>query len=101
MVTEKGRPAETGWPSRNRLRVDAMKVLRRQFKMFTKVQPDCNRRRACSPAMKESIDYLRLRERQERAAAKRAISLAAQRVHQELADHYSARIFGARPSAYR
>jgi hypothetical protein len=69
--------------------------------MFTKVQRDCNRRGAISPPMKESIDYLRLRERQERAAAKRALTLAAQRAHQELADHYAARIFGARPSAYR
>ena len=51
--------------------------------------------------MKESIDYLRLRDRQERAAAKRALTLAAQRAHQEFADHYAARIFGARPSAYR
>jgi hypothetical protein len=69
--------------------------------MFTKVQRDCNRRGAISPAMTESIDYLRLRERQERAAAKRALSLAAQRAHQELADHCAARIFGAPPSAYR
>jgi hypothetical protein len=51
--------------------------------------------------MKELIDYLRLRDRQERAAAKRALTLAAQRAHQELADHYAARIFGGRPSAYR
>ena len=74
---------------------------RRQFKMFTAVQHACNRRLAKSHAMKESIDYLRQRERQERAAAKRAISLAAQRAHQELAERYSALIFGTPPSAYR
>ena len=69
--------------------------------MFTKVQRDCNRRRASCPPMKESVDYLRQRERQERAAAKRALTLAAQRAHQELADYYAARIFGAPPNAYR
>jgi hypothetical protein len=51
--------------------------------MFTKAQRDCNRRSAISQPMKESIDYLRLRQRQ------------------GLADHHAARIFGARPSAYR
>jgi len=50
--------------------------------MFTKVQRDCDRRRAISAPMKESIDYLRRRERQERAAAKRASGLSAQRARQ-------------------
>jgi hypothetical protein len=36
-----------------------------------------------------SIDYLRARERAERAAAKRAQSLAARQVHQELAQQYA------------
>ncbi len=36
-----------------------------------------------------SIDYLRSREMAERAAAKRAQSLAARHVHQELAQHYA------------
>jgi hypothetical protein len=35
------------------------------------------------------VDYLRARERAERAAAKRAESLAARHVHQELAQHYA------------
>jgi hypothetical protein len=34
-------------------------------------------------------EYLRARERAERAAAKRAQSLAARHVHQELAQHYA------------
>ena len=37
----------------------------------------------------ESIDYFVRRERIERAAAKRARSAAARRVHQELAENYS------------
>lgn len=36
-----------------------------------------------------SADYLRARERAERAAAKRAQSSAARHVHQELALHYA------------
>jgi hypothetical protein len=35
------------------------------------------------------VDYLRARERAERAAAKRAQSVAARHVHQELAQHYA------------
>ena len=35
------------------------------------------------------VDYLRARERAERAAAKRAQSLAARQVHQELAQQYA------------
>ena len=42
------------------------------------------------PALRHwSTDYLRARERAERAAAKRAQSLAARHVHQELAQHYA------------
>ena len=40
-------------------------------------------------ALAPSVDYLRARERAERAAAKRARSLAARHVHQELAQHYA------------
>lgn len=36
-----------------------------------------------------SVDYLLARERAERAAAKRASSLAARHLHQELAQHYA------------
>ena len=35
------------------------------------------------------VDYLRARERAERAAAKHAQSLAARHVHQQLAQHYA------------
>lgn len=38
-----------------------------------------------------SADYCRKRERAERAAAKRATSLSARCVHQELAQHYARR----------
>jgi DNA-binding GntR family transcriptional regulator len=38
---------------------------------------------------KEAIEYFRHRERVERAAAKRAASNAARRVHQELAQQYA------------
>lgn len=38
-----------------------------------------------------SADYCRKRERAERAAAKRATSLRARSVHQELAQHYARR----------
>ena len=41
------------------------------------------------PAPDWSVDYLRAREMAERAAAKRAQSLAARHVHQELAQHYA------------
>jgi hypothetical protein len=37
----------------------------------------------------DSLDYFRRRERAERAAAKRAASEAARRVHQELAQSYA------------
>jgi hypothetical protein len=40
----------------------------------------------------EDIDYLRRRERQERAAAKRATSVVARLAHQELAQRYAALI---------
>jgi hypothetical protein len=40
----------------------------------------------------DDIEYLRRRERRERAAAKRARSLAARAVHQELAQLYTTRI---------
>jgi hypothetical protein len=39
----------------------------------------------------QPLEYLRTRERAERAAAKRATSTAARRVHQELAQSYAAR----------
>lgn len=35
------------------------------------------------------LDYFRRREAQERAAAKNAVTLAARRAHQELAQHYA------------
>jgi hypothetical protein len=38
----------------------------------------------------EETDYFRRREMQERAAAKNAASLAARRVHQEMAENYAA-----------
>ena len=37
----------------------------------------------------DDLDYLQRRERQERAAAKRAVDLAARQAHQELALCYS------------
>jgi hypothetical protein len=37
----------------------------------------------------QSVDYFRTRERIERAAAKRAASDAARRVHQQLAENYA------------
>jgi hypothetical protein len=37
----------------------------------------------------DSLDYFRRRERAERAAAKHAVSEAARRVHQELAQNYA------------
>ena len=40
----------------------------------------------------ESIDYLQARERFERSAAKRADSVKARQVHQELAQHYSEKV---------
>jgi hypothetical protein len=40
------------------------------------------------------LDYLRRRERAERAAAKQAASDAARRVHQELAENYAERLRG-------
>lgn len=40
----------------------------------------------------DDIDYLQRRERQERAAAKRAESVVARAAHQELAQHYAALI---------
>ena len=41
------------------------------------------------PVLDCPVDYLRSREQAERAAAKRAASLAARHVHQELAQHYA------------
>lgn len=38
----------------------------------------------------DDVEYVRRRERQERAAAKRAASLAARLAHQEMALHYAA-----------
>jgi hypothetical protein len=43
----------------------------------------------------EDLEYYRRRERQERIAAKLAVSLAARRVHQELALCYSVIILWA------
>ena len=40
----------------------------------------------------DDLDYLQRRERQERAAAKRAAGLAARQAHQELALRYSVMI---------
>ena len=40
----------------------------------------------------ESLEYFRRREQVERAAAKQAITEAARRVHQELAQQYAERI---------
>jgi hypothetical protein len=40
----------------------------------------------------DDIEYLRRRERQERAAAKRAASLSARLAHQEMAQRYAALI---------
>ena len=47
--------------------------------------------------MTENVEFWRRRERQERAAAKQAASLAAQRVHQELAILYASLQLGADP----
>jgi hypothetical protein len=47
---------------------------------------------------REQTDYLRRREQQERAAAKAALSVAARRVHQHLAESYSALLQGEDPS---
>jgi hypothetical protein len=44
----------------------------------------------------DDIEYLQRRERQERAAAKRAASLAARAAHQELAQIYAAMIIAVR-----
>jgi hypothetical protein len=41
------------------------------------------------PMSDEDLDYYRRRERQERLAAKSATSLAARRIHQDLALRYS------------
>ena len=40
----------------------------------------------------DQIEYFRRRERQERAAAKSADSLAARRIHQQLAEEYAAQL---------
>ena len=47
----------------------------------------------------QSIDYFRRREQAERAAAKKAQSEAARRVHQELAQEYAGLIRGTGVSA--
>lgn len=39
-------------------------------------------------------DYFRRREQQERAAAKAAGTIAARRLHQQMANHYSALLHG-------
>jgi hypothetical protein len=44
------------------------------------------------------LDYIRRREAQERAAAKRAPTLAARRAHQELAQQFAELTFGPPPS---
>ena len=44
-----------------------------------------------------SADYFRRRERSERAAAKKALSEAARRIHQELAEHYAQLVRGPGP----
>ena len=53
----------------------------------------------------DSADYFRRRERNERAAAKSALSEAARRVHQELAESYARLLRGSgadrHPPAYR
>jgi len=50
----------------------------------------------------DSRDYFRRRELAERAAAKRAASSGARRVHQEMAQYYAARLNGLRsPSEVR
>lgn len=53
----------------------------------------------------KSADYFRRRERSERAAAKKALSEAARRIHQELAENYAQLLRGPgpdrRPGAYR
>lgn len=46
------------------------------------------------------MDYLQRREHQERAAAKRAATLAARLAHQEMAQHY-AELIGQRSVAAR
>jgi hypothetical protein len=46
----------------------------------------------------EKADYIRRREAQERAAAKRAPTLAARRAHQELAQQFAEMTFGPLPS---
>ena len=43
-------------------------------------------------AANESIDYLQARERFERMAAKRAQSMRARQVHQELAQYYAEKV---------
>ena len=52
-----------------------------------------------------SADYFRRRERSERAAAKSALSEAARRIHQELAENYAQILRGPgadrSPRAYR
>jgi hypothetical protein len=46
----------------------------------------------------EQAEYLRRRERQERAAAKAALSVSARRTHQQLAECYSALLHGQDPT---
>jgi hypothetical protein len=48
----------------------------------------------------DDLDYLLRRERQERAAAKRAPTLAARLAHQEMAQHY-AQLIGPHSMAAR
>ena len=42
----------------------------------------------------DSADYFRRRERTERAAAKNALTEAARRIHEELAESYARRLQG-------
>lgn len=51
--------------------------------------------------MTDQLEFYLRRERQERAAAKQASSLAAKRVHQELARLYALRLHGAEPGGVR
>jgi hypothetical protein len=48
----------------------------------------------------DDVDYLQRRERQERAAAKRAPTLAARLAHQQMAQHY-AELIGPQSMAAR
>jgi len=55
---------------------------------------------SCNDARMDDIEYLHRRERQERAAAKRAPTLAARFAHQEMAQYY-AELIGPQSMAAR